>query len=183
MKKLSKRKKLEQELKVSLPPLIDKIKNGDSSAKEELTVLILPYIRIVINKFAKSLETLDSLAGWIAFRIVSKAHKIDTTKSVIGYVVRSATNYCLDQLKYNSAKKRVPDQTKLLNVITYSSVGNQSETLPDTIKFLIESSFNEVDSKILISYINGVSIPDISVLSGQPEDYVIETVQTAGDYL
>ena len=181
MKKLSLRKKLERELKEALPPIIEKLKNSESSLKEELAVLLLPYVKVVIKKFQKSIESVDSLAGWITFRIISKVHKIDSSKSILGYIVSSATNYCLDQVRHSSRKKRLP-AAAYVGIEYVKDIQSVSPT-SDSIRFLIESSFNESDSEILISYIEGLTIPQISVLTGQSEDYVLETVQTASNYL
>jgi hypothetical protein len=50
------KKKLEDKLKASLPSLLKKYQDGDSTVKEEIAVLLLPYVRLLVNKYKRTID-------------------------------------------------------------------------------------------------------------------------------
>ncbi len=177
------KKKLEEKLKASLPSLIKKYQDGDSSIKEEIAVLLLPYIRLLVNKYKRTIDDdAESLSGYIVTRIINKAISIDLKKSIIGYICRSTINYCIDMhRKY----VRSPNKKKI-SYEQYKPYDTEQATQLDisNLQFLLDSSFTKSDATILgMYYLQGKDLNEISTVTGQPVDEIQETIQLAKEYI
>lgn len=177
---MKKKQQLEQELKDKLPDLITKLKNGDSSVKEEFAILLLPYVTLLCKKFAKFIEDeAMSLAGIVITRLINKIEKVDLSKSVLGFIARSTINYCIDRNRYKNFKCRKKDNLgeDALRKIGVGSGAYFSNYDNESIETYLEDSFNELDSQIISLYfIDSRSPQEISAITGQPEKEIMETV-------
>jgi|JI102314A2RNA_FD_contig_121_261299_length_9449_multi_4_in_0_out_0_13 DNA-directed RNA polymerase specialized sigma24 family protein len=174
---MSNKKLLEDKIKKELPDIVKKIKDGDSSAKEDFSVLLLPYIRFLIKKFANSLdkaEELDSLANLITVRLLYlKLDKIDMSKSFVGYICRTVNNYCIDEIIKTTRKKR---KAKLVSEVYLNNVGvSEPQFSPE---FEIQSSFTKEDSEIIeLFFLQDKTYKEISVLTGRPITQIKSTIE------
>lgn len=177
---MKKKQQLEQELKQRLPDLITKLKNGDSSVKEEFAILLLPYVTLLCKKFAKFIEDEAlSLAGIIITRLINKVEKIDLSKSVIGFIARTTINYCIDRNRYKNFKCRKKTQlgSDPLNKIWVDNGTYFANYNSENIDTYLEDSFSEIDAQIISLYfVDSKSFKEISAITGQPEKDVMETV-------
>lgn len=175
--------KLQEKINKDLPDLIKKYIGGDSSVEDEIAVLLLPYVRLIINKYKNSInDDLDSLAGIITTRIIKKIHNIDLNKSFIGYISRSTINYCIDIYR---KFKRTPEK-KVISYEDYASydVDTSSSFDVDSIKELLHERFSREDARILsYYYIEGLAIDQISSLTGQSHNSIQETVTLAQEFI
>lgn len=178
------KKKLEQALKLSLPPLIKALQDGDSSKKEEFAVLLFPYIKILVRKFSRSLEEdPSSIAGEVIVKLITKIKLIDLNKSVLGFIARTSINYCIDAL--NSKKVKMKGhinrgEKPLYGLIEDSDI--YSNLSDENIDFYIASNFSEVDAQIVALYfIDQKSLSEISAITGQSEQVISETIELLGE--
>lgn len=176
------KKQLQRKLEPILPRLIERVKSGDSSAREELAAVLLPYVKVVIGKYQVSGDTNESLAGWIVAKLLNNIQKIDTSKSLLGFIATLARNEAIDRIRYeNSAVRKLSKE----DLTDYSSYAASKPNIPDTeIRFLIESCFSPLDSEIVSSFhLDNKTIQEISAATGEPEDYIVETLNGASEYL
>jgi DNA-directed RNA polymerase specialized sigma24 family protein len=177
------KKKLEDKLKASLPSLIKKYQSGDSSVKEEIAVLLLPYVRLLVNKYKRTIDdNPDSLAGFIVARIISKCPNIDLTKSIVGYICRSTINYCIDMhrkfVRSLNSKKVSYEEFKPYDTHT------NTETEISTLQFILDSNFNKQDASILgMYYLQGKNYKEISTATGQSIEDLQEIISLANEYI
>jgi RNA polymerase sigma factor (sigma-70 family) len=180
------KRRIELNLKETLPPLIESIKNGDSSAREELAVLLLPYIKLLVRKYEKVIDDdIESLSGWITTRIITKIDSIDTKKSIVGYIAKCAINYCIDLCrKYNRSLRKT---TKNFDQLTYEEFYNnlQSSTIEEgLVESFITENFTSTDAQIVsLYYVQNKTLSEISIVTGQPEEIIQETVTLAREYI
>lgn len=174
---MSKKKLLEDKIKKDLPDIVKKIKDGDSSAREEFSVLLFPYIQFLIKRFANSLdkaEEVDSLANLILVRLLYlKLDKIDMSKSFVGYICRTVNNYCIDEIIKTTRKKR---KATLLSDVHLKSVAvSEPQFSPE---FEIESSFTKEDGEIIeLYFLQNKTYKEISTLTGKPLIHIKNTIE------
>lgn len=184
---MSPKKKLEARLKEQLPSLITDIRNGDSSKREELAVLLLPYVKLLTRKYQQILnDSLNSLAGWIVARIISKIENIDLSKSPIGYIARSSINYCIDMCRKRN--KSIEKTAKSFDKLSYDELYTNSQNSYiediDSIKFYLEQTFTPSDAKIVgLFYLENKTPSEISAVTGQPLNEVQETIDLAREFV
>lgn len=174
---MSKKKLLEQQLKKDLPDIVKRIKDGDSDAKEEFSVLLFPYIRLLILRYISSLdimEEVDSLANLILTRILFlKLDKLDMSKSFVGYICRTVNNYCIDEIIKTTRKKR---KAKRVSDTCLNNVGIREPIVSP--EFEISSTFNEEDSQVIDMYfLQDRTYKEISILTGKPVTQIKDTIE------
>jgi DNA-directed RNA polymerase specialized sigma24 family protein len=167
---------LESKLKEALPILINKIlKEGCSSAKEEFSSLLFPYIIYLLDRHKNVIEpadTVSSTAGWIIFKILSKLDKIDLNKSVIGYISTITNNYCIDLFRKSRMKKRFYVKEELHSFIPGSSDVDLS------VEFYIDSNFVKEDSEIIkLFFLHKKDYKEISELTGHTICKISKTIE------
>lgn len=174
---MSNKKILEKLLKEKLPTIIQRIKDGDSSAKEEFSVLLLPYIKLLILKFIPSLDITEdpgSLAGLIICKIINKIEKIDMNASFLGYICTLVNNQCIDEIRKKNAGHR-PKTIRLADDIWNKILPYQQES---SIDFYINDLFNKEDANIIsLYYLHSKSFEEISTITGQPVEQIKETIE------
>lgn len=177
-------KKLQEDIKTKAPGLIKKLQEGDSSVTDEFALLLLPFIRSVVYKYKNTLDDdIDSVAGTIITRIISKIDYIDLSKSVIGFLSRSASNYCIDIYRKQVKLTAKRGTRKVLhdNIVATGynfDVPYLSDLNEDTIRNAIFDMFCPSDATILSMYhIDNKSIQEIATLTGNTSSYVEETLE------
>jgi RNA polymerase sigma factor (sigma-70 family) len=168
-----KKKKLEEKLKVDLPPIIKKIISGDSSAKEEFAEILLPYVELLIWRYKGSIDEIPtSLAGLLVCRFLERLDKFDLSKSVLGYICTSVNNYCIDLYR----KKRSRDNR--IKNSQYKPKVDYYDTL--SIDTSLKDVFTEEDYNIIsMFHIDNKTQKEISDLTGYPIQRVKETLDHA----
>jgi DNA-directed RNA polymerase specialized sigma24 family protein len=177
------KKKLEDKLKASLPSLLKKYQDGDSTVKEEIAVLLLPYVRLLVNKYKRTIDDdAESLSGYIVTRIINKAINIDLKKSIIGYICRSTINYCIDM---HRKFVRSPNKKKI-SYEQYKPYDSQEHNYIDlsNLQFLLDCNFTKSDAQVLgMFYLQGKDYKEISTVTGQSITEVQEIIQLAKEYI
>lgn len=182
--KLTKKKRLETILKEKLPEVIKAIQNGDSSKTEEFAVLLMPYINLVIYKFSKFLDDdITCITSEIIMKLITKINTIDLSKSVVGFIARSAINHCIDTVSKN--KNRLQGHVNRGELPLYKLCYEESgmSNLDSTgIDFYIENNFTEDDAQVVALYfIDQKSLSEISSITGHSEKHITETIQLLGE--
>lgn len=179
---MTSKKILEEELKKTLPPVIQKLKSGDSSAQDEFAVLVLPYIKILLITFGKQIEYPDSTAGWVVMKLLRNIKNIDATKSVVGFITTTTNNYCIDICRENKRKAK----GNLVYIDTDILADNEkiSEQPTNTGDFIIDHNFTTLDADIIkMYYLENKTTKDISSSTGETERYINEVISTFKSYL
>ena len=169
---MTKRRALQDSLKAALPGLINRIRSGDLPAKEEFAVILLPFVTLLVNKYRHTIDDeVESVAGLVITKLLNGLDKINLEKSVLGYVVTTTNNYCIDR---HRRTKRISKQYKPIEMIDkYTSIEDNNST-PE---FLIDSHFCETDAEVLgMYYIKGMSLEEISIQTGSPIAELQETI-------
>ncbi len=175
--------KLEADIRSALLVLVTKYRNGDTSVREDIAVLLLPYVKLIVTKYKSSIKDDPlSMAGWIITKLLNKIDKIDMTKSYVGFICRMAINECIDTYRGLSRKKSV----KVVNT-TKTSWNTDTSYTPasysEDVEFYLEDIFNPADLEVISMYhIQNKTFKEISVITGQSELQIKETLALAEQF-
>lgn len=179
---MSTRKTLEAKLKSELPSLIDKIKSGDASSKEDFAILVFPYVkRVLIDRINKEgrhevMSEIPSMAGWITTKVLRSVDRIDIKNSIVGYIATTAVNYYIDVYYKSSMKFRSNTHSQLDLDLLPSNIG---DPLNPSIDFFISG---DEEQDILLYYMDGLSIEEIEAKTGASISLIEEVIETTNDY-
>jgi len=174
--------KLEKELKSALPKIIIKIQEGDVAAQNEFATLLLPYISSLIAKYKNTIDdVIQSLAGRIIMKLLSKVDTIDTTKSVMGFITRTAINRAIDEhrkFKVNRLNNTVEYQAFRDYDTSYQMSGVCADSIENVESVLKEHLCDEDAGIVSLYYLHNKSLQDIADSTG----YRIKDIQHTLDY-
>lgn len=174
--------KPDEELKSALPELINRIQTGDTQAREELAVLLFPYICTLITKYKNTIDDdIDSLAGQIIIKLLNKVDTIDTTKSVIGFVTRTAINTAIDahrRYKANKIHNTIEYQAFRDYDTSYELSGLSVDSLENAESILKDYLSTDDAEVVSLYYLHGKSLEQISEDTG----FRVEDIQHTLDY-
>jgi hypothetical protein len=170
------KKKLEEDIRIALPALVKRFQGGDSSAKEDIAILLLPYVEFIVNKYKDSIKDHPkSMAGWITTRIINRLDKIDMQKSFVGFICRSTINYCID--RYRTVRRKKYKTVEYLPNKNYDLSFN-SVNDEESIRFYLEGVFTKNDAEVLdLYYLQNKTFHEISCITGYPELEIKETIE------
>lgn len=174
--------KLEKQLKSELPEIVTRIQGGDVDAQNEFATILLPYIRSLISKYKNTIDDdVESLAGQIIMKLLSKIDTIDTSKSVIGFITRAAINKAIDEhrkYKANKIHNTVEYQAFRDYDVTYQLSGMSVDTLEDAESILKDHLCSEDAEVVSMFYLHDKTLEDIANITG----YEIRDIQHTIDH-
>lgn len=161
------KKQLEKNLNEKLPDLIKKLQSGDSSVQDEFAVLVLPYIKLLITTYGKTIECPESEAGWVTMKLLNKINNLDLNKPIVGYITTTTNNYCIDTYRAQRRKKRTRGIAE----------NTATTTIEYTPEFYIDNNYSPDQSEILkYFYVDNLDIKNIAELTGETRKYVQSVV-------
>jgi hypothetical protein len=167
------KEKLENELKVSLPPLVIKLQEGDSSVKDEFASLVLPYIQVLMKAYTKAIESIPSESGWVVMKLLKRIKNIKPDKSVVGYITTTTNNHCIDLYRGQKRKKRAMDKA-----VELLEIAHPSTLINLTPEFYIDSTTSPDQSEILkYFYVENLDVNEIAALTGETKKYVRSVIE------
>ncbi len=123
--------------------LVNRIKQKDELAKEEFVALLTPLLRKITFKLAISPYELQSSIDWVLTKIINNIDHLDSQKNILGYVVNSVRNYCIDEYRKLCVRTRKEGHYKQLNA-------NKVTTLEHTVDFLIDDVCRDDQEKVIL---------------------------------
>jgi RNA polymerase sigma factor (sigma-70 family) len=170
-------------LKVRLPKIITEVQAGDSAAKEEFAELLLPYISKLIYKYKSTIDDdVESLAGQVIMKLLSKIDTIDVNKTPLGFITRTAINKAIDhhrKFKANSINNTVEYQAFRDYDTSYELSGLDTSTIENA-ESLIKDFLVGDDAEIVSKYyLHNMSLEEIAEETGYREEDLQYTLNYA----
>lgn len=167
---------MQVQLNAVLPELIKDIRNGSSSAREEFAVYLLPFVKLIIDKYKATIDDdPESLAGLIITNLLINLDKIDLSKSVLGYISTTVNNKCIDL--HRKTKRIATHYNPVSYDKQYLPAPDQGATNSEELQFWIDSNFSINDAEIInLYYIQNKSFDQIASITGQPVAEIKETI-------
>lgn len=132
------------EFRQKVTELIIKIQGGETSAKDDLATLLLPYMKMIGLPICRDASELASNANIVLAKAINNIHNINTSKNPLTYITNSMRNYCIDQFRKTKVLKRTPPAFQ------------EPKVLPDvepSMEFLIEDLCKNETDKLIVSKI------------------------------
>lgn len=174
--------RLEKQLKSELPEIVTRIQGGDVEARNEFATLLLPYIKSLLSKYKNTIDDdVESLAGQIIMKLLNKIHTIDTSKSVIGFVTRTAINRAIDEhrrYKANKVHNTVEYQAFRDYDVSYQLSGMSVDSVEGAESILRDHLCEEDADVVSMFYLQDKTLQDIADITG----YEIKDIQHTIDY-
>ena len=126
--------------------MVNRIKAGDASAKEEFVLCISPHLRKIGSKLRISANELQSSADWVLTKVINNIHKLDDQKNILNYIVNSVRNFCIDEYRKVCVRKRKEGIYKTINL-------NRTTVLELDLDFLIEEVCKTQEEQVVIKKI------------------------------
>lgn len=186
---VSEKKRLEKKIKGKLVPLIEKLQGGDMSVRDEFAELLMPYIKLLVNKYNRSIDDeVESFSGLIITNLIKKIDYIDLEKSVLGFISRTAINKCIDAYRSTVTKSKKPllrglkDIDLHLDAVSVEYSPGVDHCSEESLQGVLDEMFTPRDAQILgLYHLHNKTFEEIASITGEPPSEIEETIELATD--